>query len=169
MQLADYRPDDLDEVAELFVRVDAAFPPGPGEWWDLQRPGGFARARIVLDTEYLAAKVVWHGNRIIAFAALKPADDLGTEMVRVMTDPDFERLGIARLLVDSLCAVADTQGIPVWVNVITDDDRNLPGYYERLGFEGFDHPDPPQTMRTCAQLRRPVDAAARSITPGLAG
>ncbi|KAH6654660.1 hypothetical protein BKA67DRAFT_535971 [Truncatella angustata] len=47
------------------------------------------------------------------------------------TDPAFERRGLARALVEPMLAVAEAEGVPVWV----EGSPKGAGFYEKMGFE----------------------------------
>jgi predicted N-acetyltransferase YhbS len=48
--------------------------------------------------------------------------------------PNYERKGLSRALVEPVLAVAQAEGVPVWV----DSSEVGKGFYEKLGFMAFE-------------------------------
>lgn len=67
-------------------------------------------------------------------AKLGPADSPEFEIHTIGVDPNFQRRGLARLLMDNMMFVADSYGGPVFLEVRTDNDPAI-AMYQAYGFQ----------------------------------
>ena len=87
------------------------------------------RSELDFGNHYLGAYV--DGDGLVGYAGMSLADDASVHNIGV--DPAWRRKGIGRALLEALLAVADQRGLPVFLEVRTD---NIPAItlYETHGF-----------------------------------
>ncbi|WP_306515679.1 ribosomal protein S18-alanine N-acetyltransferase [Corynebacterium sp.] len=69
-------------------------------------------------------------------AQLGPTDDPEYEIHTIGVDPRAQRRGVARMLMDNFCYVADRSAAPIFLEVRTDNEPAI-ALYRRYGFENI--------------------------------
>lgn len=148
---------DVEDVAELFVTVDAAY--GPEPWWTEVRAHGAPAAAALLTGEWYRVARAEIDGRLVGFAGLWGVDGDSVELARVMVHPDVAGNGIATACIDALIEIADAHGLVVWLYTLT--TAPAVGMYLRLGFVPFAD-GVTSTGRPTLAMRRPIPRAFRA-------
>lgn len=96
--------------------------------------------RVLAAGKSFAAEV---SGAIVGFAMIEPLDG-EAHLIEIDVDPDYQRQGLARRLIDAACAWARSQSLPAMtLTTHRDIPWNAP-FYARLGFVAFEpEPDRP--------------------------
>ncbi|WP_080793526.1 ribosomal protein S18-alanine N-acetyltransferase [Corynebacterium pacaense] len=104
-------------------------------------------------TFYLGA---FDGDLLVAYAGLAmlgPAEDPEFEIHTIGVDPDYQRRGLGRVLMEQMMHAADSHDGPVFLEVRTDNDAAIT-MYEAFGF---------RTLATRRNYYRPSGADAYTM------
>lgn len=128
LELRELAAADAERCAEL----DVLLFPGETPWSasafraEFSQPHNFYFG--VEDTE-LSLLVGYAG-----IGMLGPACDPEFEIHTIGTDPDHQRRGIGRMMMDNICHIADLKAAPIFLEVRVGNEAAI-SMYERYGFE----------------------------------
>lgn len=142
---------DIEEVAELFVKVDATFT---DPWWYDVRGGGATAAIVNLSEEWYGHVIAKDENgTIIGFGAAAQPVENSVELSRIMTSPQHQRSGVGTAVITTLINHVEQQGHLPWVDVL-ETSKTAIRFYEELNFETVGYQYGRDSGRLARQMRR---------------
>ena len=136
LRLRELGPADAHRCAQLERELFA----NEGPWTEADFRAEFASAHtFYLGVEGVASQEPGKppARVLVGYAGLAqlgPSDDPEFEIHTIGVDPRAQRRGVARLLMDNFCYVADRVSAPVFLEVRTDNEPAI-GLYRAYGFD----------------------------------
>ncbi len=150
------RPDDVERLARLFERLSPRsryrrfFSPID------TLPRSMLHRLAIVDHERREAIIAIHGDEIVGVASYEgDRDDATSAEVAVLVDDGWQRLGIARFLLDRLARVARQRGIDRFTATVLADNVPAVALARTLNrFASMQGTGPERTL--VMPLRRPI-------------
>lgn len=131
--LRDEQPNDLKQLAELLVTVDAAWGKTPFRY--TVREGGLPAAKDIIQRPKTDSIIAEHNNEIVGYCALREVD--GTLVaVNSLVHPNLQSHGIGTAMLGELCTRANTRDEHIHAEVLLDSQAS---YHMclKLGFQEY--------------------------------
>jgi ribosomal protein S18 acetylase RimI-like enzyme len=131
----------------------------------------YARESQLTDEEWRSRALRWNGERGIGLLAvdngvacgiagcfLDPDNPRGAQLISMWTAPSHRKLGVGRLLVDSVAMWASSRGATTLQLLVTSSNESAMIFYERLGFNrtGRTEPYPNDPALVEYEMARPL-------------